>query len=118
MEVKILEVRDAGTFFAVACINMNPSSIATDGYEAQLYHLRRVGYPCDGRPNIAISHLSAGGGPFWNDPYGWGGRTYPVAHNYIIDHWRELRDGDVIDVEWILGETITKKTSERFSVPI
>jgi hypothetical protein len=126
MQVKILEVRDRGTMFAVIAIDMNPALdfrrdalLKTDGHnEAQRYHLRRVGYPCDGEPNIAITHLSAGGQPCWNDPYGWGGRTYPVAHNYIIENWKTLADGDVIDVEFILGETAVKKISERLSVPI
>ena len=43
----------------------------------------------------------------------WGGRTYPVAHDWIINHWDELLDGDVVDVEFILGETDVRKQSER-----
>ena len=117
MKAKILEVRDEGTFFAVIAIDMNPDTSST-GYDAQRYHLRRCGYPCDGRPNIAITHLSADGKPFNNDPYHWKDRTYAVAHNYIYEHWEDLRDGDVIDVQWILGETTVKKVSERLSVPI
>jgi hypothetical protein len=112
MKVKILEIRDTGTFFAVLAVDMNP---AGQFVGTQRYYLRRCGYPCDGRPNIAITHLSANGRPCWNDPYGWGGRTYPVAHNYIIEHWPALEDGDVIDVEFILGETAAKKISERLS---
>ena len=37
----------------------------------------------------------------------------PIAHNYVLDHFDELEDGDVVDVEFILGETEVKKTSER-----
>lgn len=132
MKTKILEIRDDGTYFAVLAVDMNPGppypaygSFSEDEFKALLedhsarfYHMRRVGYPCDGRPNIGITHLSADGKPFWNDPYGWGGRTYPVAHNYIIEHWDELRDGDVIDVSFILGETKSPKISERVSAPI
>ena len=125
MKTKILEIRDEGTYFAVLAVDMNPGEVNPSEwpgvseerqahYDARRYHLRRVGYPCDGHPNIGITHLAASGKPFWNDPYGWGGRTYPVAHNYIIEHWEELRDGDVIDVEFILGEKPTKKVSERF----
>jgi len=36
-----------------------------------------------------------------------------VAHDYIEKHFNELKDGDVIDVEHILGETTKKKRSER-----
>lgn len=119
MEVKILEVRDEGTFFALLCVNMNPDRSASDDeYEAQRYHMRRVGYPCDGRPNIAVTHIAANGGQCSNDPYYWGGRTYPVAHNYIINNWAKLKDGDVVDVSFILGETKEPKVSERLASPL
>lgn len=114
MKAKALEIRDEGTFIPALAVDMNP------GYEDsaatalnQRYLLRRCGYPCDGRPNIAIAHLSADGTPIWNDPFAWGGRTYPVAHEYIIEHWDELRDGDVVDVSFILGESDKPKVSER-----
>lgn len=114
MEVKCLEIRDEGTFIPVIAINMNPDN------NEQRYLLRRCGYPCDGRPNIAISHLGAGGRPMWNDPYGWSGqaRTYSVAHNYIIEHWTSLNDGDVVDVQHILGETKERKVSERITAAL
>jgi hypothetical protein len=83
--------------------------------DAQLFLMRRCGYPCDGEPNILITKLTADGSPAWNDPYGWGGRTYPVAHDFIIRHWTELADGDVIDVEFILGETSQPKHSENLA---
>lgn len=108
MEVKILEIRDIGTMIPVICINMNSTSAI------QHWHLRRVGYPCDWNPNIAIAHLSADGTPFCNDPFQWrGSRTWHVAHDYIIKKWEELKDGDVVDVQFILGETSAPKTSER-----
>ncbi|MCL2452071.1 MAG: hypothetical protein FWD08_00225 [Alphaproteobacteria bacterium] len=106
---KLLEVRDAGTFIPVLCIN-----VANAGNDAQHYLLRRCGYPLDGRPNIILTPLDAGGKPAWNDPYGWkGARTFPVAHEWIIDHWEMLKDGAVVDVEYILGESSVPKTSER-----
>ena len=43
-------------------------------------------------------------------------RTRPHAHAYIEQHWHELRDGDVIDIEFILGETAEPKLSERETV--
>jgi hypothetical protein len=115
MKVKLLELRDEGTFIALLCVDMNPDRDPNDKgaiYYGQSYLLRRCGYPCDGRPNIAITHLAANGTPCWNDPYAWRGRTYPVAHNYIIENWASLRDGDVIDVQFILGETSTPKIRE------
>ena len=108
MRVKILEIRDSSTFIPMLAVNMNPTE------DAQQYLLRRCGYACDGRPNIILTRAD-GNGKASNDPYAWGGRTYPVAHNYIIEHWEQLRDGDVVDVEFILGESKYPKTSERFS---
>lgn len=125
MKVKLLELRDEGTFIPLLCVDMNydrecPGGIseeetraALDAANVQGYYLRRCGYPCDGRPNIAITHLDASGGKCLNDPYSWGGRTYPVAHHYIIENWEKLRDGDVVDVEFILGEKPTPKVSKR-----
>lgn len=41
------------------------------------------------------------------DCYDWAKdmRTKGTAHNFIAEHWHELSDGDVIDVQIILGET-------------
>jgi len=113
MDTKILEIRDSGTFIPVLCVDMNPCRELNDAHRAQYYYMRRAGYPCDGRPNIAIAKLSMDGEPAWNDPYGWKGRTMAVAHNFILEHWPKLKDGDVIDVEFILGERSQPKISER-----
>lgn len=105
MKTKALEIRDEMTFIAALGVDMNPAN------EAQRNLLRRCGYPCDGQPNIILTRMD-GGGHATNDPYGWEGRTWPVAHRYIIEHWNELVDGDVVDVSFILGETKVPKTSE------
>lgn len=131
MQAKALEIRDEGTFIPALAVNMNPrdpypqnGTMSEDEFAAglaastaQRYLLRRVGYACDGRPNIILTRLS-GDGQATNDPYSWkgGARTFPTAHNYIIDHWDELKDGDVVDVSFILGETKAPKISERVSV--
>lgn len=111
MQVKALEVRDRATCIPVLAVDMNVGVPGMPTHQAQWRLLRRAGYPCDGRPNILLTHL-AGQGKATNDPYEWGGRTYPVAHNYIIDNWCSLKDGDVVDVEFILGEASAPKKSE------
>jgi len=109
MEVKALEIRDEGTFIPALAVDMNPDN------DAHYYLLRRCGYPCDGRPNVILTRLS-GDGRATNDPYSWGGcRTWANAHNWIIEHWHELKDGDVVDVSFILGESKEPRVSERFS---
>jgi hypothetical protein len=113
LDSKVLEVRDSMTFIPVLAVNIQPRN------EAQRWLMRRVGYSCDGRPNVILTRLS-GDGQATNDPYAWmgGARTFPVAHNWIIDHWEELVDGDVVDVEHILGETAEKKVSERLTTEV
>lgn len=46
------------------------------------------------------------------DPYDWGDRTMTVAHQYIESNFDQLNNGDVVDVEFILGETSVPKRSE------
>ena len=105
METKLIEIRDEGTMIIALCVDMNPAN------DWQRKALRRYGYPCDGRPNIMITHAT-GGKRATNDPYDWGDRTWATAHNHIIEHWNELSDGSVVDVSFILGETPAPKVSE------
>ena len=114
MTAKALEIRDAGTFIPALAVDMNPSN------EEQQYLLRRCGYPCNDKPNIILTRLDGDethhGDQATNDPYARTGRTWPVAHWWIIDHWDELSDGDVVDVEFALRETAAPKVSEKFTV--
>jgi hypothetical protein len=114
LKAKALEVRDRGTFIPMLCIDMNPENTATvHKYDAQRWLLRRCGHQCDGEPNIIMTVLY-GNGEATNDPYAWKvSRTCQVAHDYIIKNWLNLKDGDVVDVEFILGETSEPKRSER-----
>lgn len=124
MKAKALELRDEGTFIALLAVDMNPvvgrpwddiieSTAVIYQSKDQRYLLRRVGYPCDGRPNVLITKLSGDGSKASNDPHYWRDRTMATAHAYIIENWEKLRDGDVVDVEFILGETPSPKASER-----
>ena len=111
MEVKSLEIRDANTFIPVICIRPVPSN------EEQRYLLRRDGYRGDDTERCVILIDAQCRGVAY-DPYDWvrDRRTKGHAHNYITEHWFELKDGDVIDVEFILGEKPDKKLSERLTV--
>jgi hypothetical protein len=113
MQAKALEVRDAGTFIPVLCVDMQPAN------PEQAYLLHRCGYNHGGPPNVVMTRLE-GRGHATNDYYAWGDdphvrgtRTFPIAHQYIIAHWDELKDGDVVDVQFIIGETSVCKRSER-----
>jgi hypothetical protein len=109
MEIKCLEIRDRHTFIPVICIRPTPAN------EGQRYLLRRDGYRGNAaEPCVIMIDAQCRGVAY--DAYQWpdGSRTKRVAHKHITENWLRLADGDVIDVEFILGEKPTKKTSERF----
>lgn len=107
MEVKLFEVRDRATFLPVFAISTAPND------EGQRYLLGRCGF-IDGRA-IILARLN-GEHPSSADAYFWGDRTMATAHDYIERNWHTLSNGDVVDVEFILGETTQPKTSERYEV--
>jgi hypothetical protein len=117
MVVKLFEIRDAGTMIPAMATMLIARS------DAEQWLLRRGGF-AEGMVQHEESPLGCyiilwpltGGHATW-DPYGPSrARTYQVAHNYILKHWRELTSGDVIDVEFLLGERAEPKVSERLTV--
>lgn len=108
MIVKVLEVRDRMTFIPVMAIKMNSED------DIQKYYLRRAGY---GEDSFSVSVICMDNFKGYDDPYKWDcmSRTMHEAHKYISKNWDLLNDGDVVDVEYVLGETDTPKVSERFN---
>lgn len=109
MQTKILEIRDRATFISVLAVSM----VSMD--DVQRYFLSRAGYG-DTRLLVMVVRMSAGAAEY--DPYSWGGRTMPVAHKFIEENFYKLSDGDVIDVEFILGEKDAPSVSERLEYPL
>lgn len=109
MKLKLLELRDHATFipiFAFRCREEN---------EAQRYLLSRAGFGPRGDSRCVIVGRLECAGVSRNctyDPFSWNDRTFTTAHRYIEEHFDELHDGQVIDVEFILGESISEKLSE------
>lgn len=89
-----------------------------EAFNSEAYLLRRAGYGSETCVVLCRMECAGVDRNATYDPYAWGGgtRTYQVAHEYIIEHFDELTTGDVIDVEYILGETTTKKESERATI--
>jgi len=110
METKVIEVRDRATFIPVLAIRMRAYPAAER--ERHWYIHRRCGYPVDGS-GVVMMRLSDQRA--YADPYDWADRTHRTAHDCIIRFFDALRDGDVVDVEVVLGEKATPKVSERFS---
>jgi len=106
MILKLFEVRDEGTHIGAFAFD------ATDSHatEQERYLLRRSGF--DGLSLVVFGYID-GTRKTEYDPECWGGRTMRAAHYHVMQHWHELKSGDVIDVEFVLGETTTRKESER-----
>lgn len=116
METKLFEIRDSGTFMPCMAIRL------TWECQEERWLLRRAGFSAEG---ISTNGLNGAekyilfhplcSDQITYDAYNWnrGARTVPLAHKYVIDNWNELKSGDVIDVQFIIGETKEKKISER-----
>lgn len=101
METKLFEIRDSGTLIPALAIRVS----GEDGYL-----MRRAGF---GGACVYLIHLE--GERCSYDPYHWegGSRTMPMAHEYIESHWDKLKNGQVIDIQFIGGETPKPKLSEE-----
>jgi hypothetical protein len=111
VQFKILEIRDEGTHIPVMAMRMLAENDVQDYYVHG-----RCGHPRDGH-SIVVMHLDNMRAT--NDPYQWpdlgmGRRTMGSAHDYIINHFDELKDGDVVDVRVILGEAKESVPSDRY----
>lgn len=103
MTPKFIEIRDRGTFVP---------SIAFDLTRADHYLADRAGFG-DQRCVVLLS-LATYRAHY--DPYDWGDRTYHVAHLWLAEHWDDVASGDVVDVQFILGETAAPKVSESVKI--
>lgn len=111
MTTKTFEVRDRGTFVPMMAIRLDPAD------ERDRWLLARAGYgrsPETQREYVILLNLTDGGRGTY-DPAGWEtrARTFPIAHQYIIDNFDALGNGSVICVEHILGERESPKVSEQ-----
>lgn len=106
MQTKLFEVRDRSTF--IPCLGI----LLEANCEKEKYLLRQAGFALD-REYILFHPLTKNEINY--DIYEWstGGRTIAHAHEYVIKNWHKLESGQVIDVEFILGETKEPKQSER-----
>lgn len=107
MKSIIVELRDRGTCIPAMVTELSLSS-GEDDCENKL--IKHCGYGIS--PMYLLTKLN--NGESHNSPYKWdlGSRTMFEAHKYICENFYNLKSGDVIDVEFILGETQTPKTSD------
>lgn len=97
MQTRLLEIRDRATLIPALAIQVS----AADGPI-----MRRAGF--GDVPMVYLLMLATQECQY--DSFAWGpARTMGVAHRYIETAFDDLADGDVVDVEFILGERPTKK---------
>src|ERR1035437_7365583 len=113
MITKTFEVRDAATFIPVRAVKLAPDC------GEDRYLLSRAGYgimPKVQEKYVLLCRIDGGGGECHSDFHDWPNRTMHEAHKFIIKHFTALQSGEVIDIEYILGERIDKKLSEAFEI--
>ena len=117
MKTKMFEIRDEGTFIPVICIDLTSFREFDDMqiYALESYLMGRLGFLGNIVHTIQLIWMS--NGTTHSDPFKWNDRTMYTAHDYIEKNWDDLKTGEVIDVEFILGESKTKKYSEQFTDP-
>jgi hypothetical protein len=117
LETKAFEIRDRATFFVAYATRAVPTSPRADKdiHEAERYLLQRDGFSSEIGP-LVILYRSDRQAHY--DPHKWGDRTHAIAHRHIENNWNDLVSGDVVDVQFILGETAAPKQSERITSPL
>jgi len=94
--VKLLELRDRATNISVAAIKFDPKE------KREKAILNHSGF----LPNDFVFLIQLHDPlEMQYDPWEWGSRrTMGSAHKWLADHFDEVKSGDLIDVEVILGE--------------
>ena len=110
MTAKTFEIRDRATFIPVLAVRLT-SPRMEDGYL-----LGRAGFQ-GVRPFVLVYRLTDNIANWDHTVWGELERTMTVAHKHIFDHFDDLKTGQVIDVQVILGETKEPKKSERITAP-
>lgn len=108
MENKLFEIRDAGTCIEALAIKL----------QADVFNLKekyaihnKCGYQ-EQNPLIMLMKIESGETAKTPNDWDISTRTMQIAHSYIQKHFDELKNCDVVDVEYILGITKEKKKHE------
>jgi hypothetical protein len=103
MKTKVFEVRDRVTMIPVLAIKLEAENIQ----QQKLLH--HAGYS-PRQPYYLMLHIVSF--KFQYDSHAWNDRTLGRAHHYIEQNFDKMVDGEVIDIEYILGETTQPKVSD------
>ena len=95
MIIKVIEIRYRMTCIPAIAIKMSAGGPIEERF------LWGCGYPQDGS-GVILMRLDDQRATA--DAYHWNDRTHQTAHLYIEAHFDELKDGDVVDVRFLLDE--------------
>ena len=110
MDTKMFEVWDSTTFIPVLAIKLDPRN------DAERYLLEADGYIAwsqDYNEDYVLLAKLSGDPRIASEPYDWYDRAMLQAHKYIRKNWDAIESGEVVDVEYILGEVSEPKTTRR-----
>ena len=99
MASKYFEVRDCGTCIPIIAVQLDDNPI-----------VRRAGFRPQSYKHVLVTALSSL--KTYHAQSFIEGRTIRVAAEHIAIHWDDLTCGQVIDVQFILGESNAPKTSD------
>lgn len=109
MQIKMIEVRDSCTCIAAIAIRPWPSGPVEEIF------LRYAGFGFSS-DCILFGYLHASGtmAKWTYDPFDWpeNPHTMRAAHHYVAQHFDELKNGAVVDIEYIMGRTRAVKQAE------
>ena len=109
--VKFLEIRDRATCITAIAVKFSPES------EQERWLLMTAGFGnlvVEQQEYVLFGSINGGARDIFTDPYKQKGcRTMCIAHLYVRDNFNELKNGQVIDVEFILGETDKPKITDN-----
>lgn len=109
-ETKTIEIRDTATFIPALAVLLRAPE---DEEHPARYLFRRGGWSDDlTEPvNVLLMHLQTNRCEV--EHFRWNSRTMAEAHSYLERNWRNIKCGQVIDVEFLLGITKEPKVSEE-----
>jgi len=122
MELKLIEIRDKATLIAAFAfrpsdaIIFDPRDHLLVSRTVEQFLAHRSGYyTCGLSSAVVLGRLGCEGRTrLACDPYDWNDRTMTVAHDELIRNWDKYPSGSVLDVEFVLGESSSPKTSEAY----
>lgn len=101
-----------GADLAEPMIRDNPSGIVCPADGLTMMEVQPGDKTYDGDPYILLVKLDGVEAQY--DSFGWPNqRTLGNAHRELVASWSKYRSGDVLDVEYVLGEAPVSKVSER-----